>query len=106
MKLHTLDLALKTKRRFCFVTEKKKTSNATLNLLKMYFLLSYRGRKRFVSEGDGGRLKLESYWMWEPTPEALKGKIDIYIYTNTHVFLVCVCIFVYTYIYTKILRVA
>lgn len=31
------------------------------SLLKMYFLLFHRGRKRFVSEGDGGRLKPESY---------------------------------------------
>lgn len=61
LKLHTLDLTLKAKRRFFLVTDKKKTSNGTLNLLKRYFPLSYRGRKRFVSEGDGGRLKLESY---------------------------------------------
>lgn len=39
----------------------RKRNYATVNFLKIYFVLSYRGRKRFVSEGDGGRLKLESY---------------------------------------------
>lgn len=38
-----------------------RSSDATVSLLKMYFLLFHRGRKRFVSEGDGGRLKPESY---------------------------------------------
>lgn len=32
-----------------------------LYLFTCFFPFHYRGRKRFVSEGDGGRLKPESY---------------------------------------------